>query len=103
MPCAPPRLPVWTAPGIAALERIHAELLARALAEEVSGTGEKILQVLRDKVSPEALAVQPFRKMELLRARPAGAAHPAGGAKAYGRGARPPEMTRTNDQGPEGP
>lgn len=54
---------------IAALRSRDGELLGKAIAEDVSGTGQKILQVLRDKVSPEALAIQPFRKMELLRTR----------------------------------
>jgi len=54
---------------IEALRTQDGELLGKAIAEGVSGTGQKILQVLREKVSPEALAVQPFRKMELLRTR----------------------------------
>ncbi len=44
-------------------------LLEKAISEDLSVTGVKILQVLRETVNPEALAVQPFRKMQLLRTR----------------------------------
>ena len=54
---------------ICALRSQDCALLEKAIAQDVSETGQKILQVLREKVSPEALAVQPFKKMELLRER----------------------------------
>ena len=54
---------------IEALRRQDRAMLERAIADDMSETGRKILQVLREKVSPEALAVQPFGKMELLRTR----------------------------------
>lgn len=44
-------------------------LLAKAIAQDGSEHGKKILQVLKEKVSPEALTVQSFQKMELLRTR----------------------------------
>lgn len=54
---------------IEALRRQDRDMLEKAIADDMSETGRKILQVLREKVSPEALAVQPFSKMELLRTR----------------------------------
>ncbi|MEG1769172.1 MAG: GntR family transcriptional regulator [Comamonas sp.] len=54
---------------IEALRRQDRAMLEKAIADDMSETGRKILQVLREKVSPEALAVQPFGKMELLRTR----------------------------------
>ncbi|MNV99748.1 hypothetical protein D3C71_1951500 [compost metagenome] len=44
-------------------------LLETALIRDLSSSGTKIMEVLRQKLSPEALTVQPFKKMELVRER----------------------------------
>lgn len=52
-----------------ALRTGNAALLESALIRDLSNTGTKIIEVLQRKLSPEALTVQPFKKMELVRAR----------------------------------
>jgi len=52
-----------------ALRTGDAVLLESALVRDLSNSGAKIMEVLRRKLSPEALTVQPFKKMELVRAR----------------------------------
>lgn len=54
---------------IEALRTGNQALLAASIADDGSLYGEKILSVLREKLSPEALTMQPFQKMELARAR----------------------------------
>jgi DNA-binding GntR family transcriptional regulator len=44
-------------------------LLEKAITEDLQVTGAIILDVLREKVNPEALAVQQFKKMQLVRTR----------------------------------
>lgn len=54
---------------IQALRTKNRVLLEKGIMSDLSGTGAKILEVLRQKVSPEALAIQQFKKMDLVRAR----------------------------------
>ena len=54
---------------IAALKTKDAKLLERALVRDLSSCGDQIIEVLREKITPEALAVQPFKKIELVRDR----------------------------------
>lgn len=52
-----------------ALRTGDALLLETALIRDLSSSGTKIMEVLRQKLSPEALTVQPFKKMERVRER----------------------------------
>lgn len=54
---------------IAALKTKDASLLESALVRDLARSGTKIMEVLHLKLSPEALTVQPFKKMELVRDR----------------------------------
>lgn len=54
---------------IAAIKQGDAARLESALVRDLSGSGSQIIEALRQKVSPEALTIQPFKKIELVRAR----------------------------------
>lgn len=54
---------------IKALRKKDAPLLERALIKDLSSTGMRIIEVLKQKLSPEALALQPFKTMDLVRVR----------------------------------
>ncbi len=52
-----------------ALREKNSRLLERALIKDLSSTGTRIIEVLKQKLSPEALALQPFKPMDLVRVR----------------------------------
>lgn len=54
---------------ITALRTKDAAMLESALVRDLSNTGDRIIEVLRQKLKPEALAVQPFKKILLVRER----------------------------------
>ena len=54
---------------IKALRIKDAAMLESALVRDLSSTGNRIIEVLRQKITPEALAVQPFKTMSLVRER----------------------------------
>ncbi len=54
---------------LAGLRTRDAARIKRALVRDLSRTSVKIIEVLRQRLKPEALTVQPFKKMALLRDR----------------------------------
>lgn len=54
---------------IQALRDKNSKLLGRALVRDLSSTGTLIIEALKQRLSPEALTLQPFKPMDLVRVR----------------------------------